>query len=298
MSLEMCVLGSGSSGNSTVVRGPWGAFLIDAGFGPRTTAQRLSGTGVELAHIQAIVLTHLDTDHFNVNWYQTLLKQGIRIYCASHHVHAITRSREGLYAQEQLRTKHVAHRPLDELVFGFDAEPFQPIQGITAEAFGLAHDADGSHGFLLSCDGYRIGFATDLGHVPDGLIARFCGVDVLAIEANYDIDMEKNSPRPWFLKQRIMGGSGHLSNDQALAAVTAILDRTLESCGPDRLPRHILLLHRSRECNCPDLLKRLFTRDPRISQVLTLAHQHERTGWLSVRRPRVQAVEQLALAWN
>ena len=67
MSLELCVLGSGSAGNSTLVRGPWGAFLIDAGFGPRTTAQRLSGTGVELAHLQAILLTHHDLDHFNPN---------------------------------------------------------------------------------------------------------------------------------------------------------------------------------------------------------------------------------------
>lgn len=298
MALELCVLGSGSAGNSTVVRGPWGTFLIDAGFGPRTTGQRLSGTGVELPHLQAMVLTHLDTDHFNPNWFQTLLKNNIRIFCADHHARAMVKSREALYAQEQLRLKRTPHTPIDQLVTGFTEDAsFEPVRGVRMEAVGLAHDEEGSHGFLLHCDNYRVGFATDLGRVPDELISRFCGVDVLAIESNYDPDMERNSSRPWFLKQRIMGGSGHLSNDEALAAIQAILDRTLATCGPGRLPRHIVLLHRSRECNCPTLMRKLFARDPRISQVLTLADQHERTPWLSVRRPRAQVAQQLALAW-
>jgi phosphoribosyl 1,2-cyclic phosphodiesterase len=149
----------------------------------------------------------------------------------------------------------------------------------------------------MEAAGTRVGFATDLGHVPDFLIEKFCGVDFLAIESNCDRDMEVNSPRPWFLKQRIMGGNGHLSNDQAFAAVRAILDRTGEVCGPDHLPRHIVLLHRSRECNCPKLLHRLFTSDPRIAPILTLSHQHEPTPWLTTRRPRAQHVQQLALAW-
>jgi phosphoribosyl 1,2-cyclic phosphodiesterase len=162
----------------------------------------------------------------------------------------------------------------------------------------LAHDSTGSHGFVISCNGYRVGYATDLGHVPDALIEKFCGLDVLALESNYDPDMEKNSDRPWYLKQRIMGGHGHLSNDQALAAIQAILDRTQATCGPGRLPRHIVLLHRSRQCNCPKLVRRLFAADPRIAPVLTLSHQHERTGWLGAARPRAQHVEQLALAWG
>jgi phosphoribosyl 1,2-cyclic phosphodiesterase len=299
MSLELCVLGSGSSGNSTVVRGPWGSFLIDAGFGPRTTAQRLSGTGVELAHVQAILLTHLDSDHFNANWFQTVLKQGIHLFAAAGNARHLVKCREGLYAQEQLREKNILRHSLEELIHPFPEEgPFDIIAGIHAEAIHLAHDAEGSHGFELTCDGYRVGFATDLGHVPEDLIARFCGVDVLALEANYDPDMQQNSDRPWFLKQRIMGGSGHLSNHQALAAIQSMLDQTLATCGPDRLPRHIVLLHRSRECNCPNLVRKLFMQDPRISQVLTLADQYERTPWLNARRPRAQSFQQLALAWN
>ena len=64
MSLEVCVLASGSSGNCTVVRSPAGVLLIDAGIGPRITARRMNGTGVHLRDVRAICVTHLDSDHF------------------------------------------------------------------------------------------------------------------------------------------------------------------------------------------------------------------------------------------
>jgi phosphoribosyl 1,2-cyclic phosphodiesterase len=298
MSLELCVLGSGSSGNSTVVRAAEGAaFLIDAGFGPRATEQRLYGTGLSVADLSAIVLTHLDSDHFNFYWLLTLLKHGIRVHVARRH------ARQFLHAPEvrDLRLK-LAHKNLppdgfDRLVTPFD-DALSPIPGVHIEALPLAHDEAGSHGFVITCGDYRVGYATDLGRVPEELIARFCGADVIALESNYDPCMEETSGRPPQLKRLIMGGSGHLSNEQAFAAVQAILDRTAATCGPDHLPRHIVLLHRSRQCNCPKLVRTLFAGDPRVAPVLTLADQHERTPWLHARRPRAQRVEQLALAWG
>jgi phosphoribosyl 1,2-cyclic phosphodiesterase len=296
MSLELCVLGSGSAGNSTVVRSPWGTFLVDAGFGPRTTAQRMHGIGLGPEDLAAIVLTHLDHDHFNPNWLQTVVKYGIRIYCAAGRVRELLHSPEVRDLEMKLLAKRYAGRSFAELVVGFD-EAFEPVRNVRLEPLSLAHDSEGSHGFLIECDGYRVGFATDLGHVPAALIERFCGVDVLALESNYDPEMQRSSDRPWFLKQRIMGGRGHLSNDQALEAVRSILDRTLATCGPGHLPRHIVLLHRSRQCNCPDLVRKLFARDPRIGPILTLTHQGERTPWLSAGRPRAQVVQQLQLAF-
>jgi hypothetical protein len=108
--------------------------------------------------------------------------------------------------------------------------------------------------------------------------------------------MQLSSGRPWFLKRRIMGGRGHLSNVQAYEAVRQILN------GCERhgrhLPRHIVLLHRSRECNCPKLMKILFERDRRIASRLTLAEQFVPTGWLRVRSSPPLVGEQLALAWD
>ncbi len=103
--------------------------------------------------------------------------------------------------------------------------------------------------------------------------------------------MQEMSGRPWFLKRRIMGGKGHLSNRQALAAVQQILDRG------QRLPDHIVLLHRSRQCNCPELLRALFSKDRRIGPRLTLAEQFERTPWLRRKALQVWTGEQLMLAF-
>jgi phosphoribosyl 1,2-cyclic phosphodiesterase len=292
MSLSICNLGSGSSGNSTVVKTPQGAILIDAGFGPRVTAQRLHGTGVELENIAAICVTHLDSDHFNTNWYQTIVKLGIRVYAHAGKVRKILQSPEARALEMSSRLKG-AHK-LASLVHAFDESPFTPLPGLSVTPFALVHDETGSHGFLAEAGGFRFGLATDLGRVPDSLLDILPGVHLLALESNYDPDMEMRSSRPWYLKQRIMGGSGHLSNEQAFAAIVSILDRCQQ--GAMELPRHIVLLHRSRECNCPKLVKRLFTTDPRIKPRLTLTNQYQRTQWLSAISSGPMIGEQLTLA--
>jgi hypothetical protein len=130
--------------------------------------------------------------------------------------------------------------------------------------------------------------------VPGLLLEQFCGVDVLALESNYDPKLQLDSGRPWFLKHRIMGGRGHLSNQQAFEAIRAILDR----CQSRRrsLPRHIVLLHRSRECNCPKIVRKLFESDDRIASRLILAEQYERSEWMTAGEYRAAFIgEQLTL---
>jgi phosphoribosyl 1,2-cyclic phosphodiesterase len=292
MSIEMCVLASGSSGNCTAVRTPSGVMLIDAGLGPRTTAKRLHGTGVCVVDVSAICLTHLDHDHFNRNWVGAILARGVGIFCHLNRVDDLLRTALGTHPDSEQLAQ------LQSLIQPFNGEPFEPLPGVEIRPILLAHDRLGSSGFVVSGFGHRVGFATDLGRVPDALFEEFCDLDVLAIESNYDHRMQVESPRPWFLKQRIMGGSGHLSNQQAFDTVRTILNRC-EASGT-RLPAHIVLLHRSRECNCADLLRRLFCRDVRIASRLVLAEQHERTAWLGAAPRGFDAVtgRQLQLAWG
>jgi len=167
---------------------------------------------------------------------------------------------------------------------------------VGVQPISLAHDRTGSHGFLIEAGDHRAGYATDLGRVPAGLFELFSDLDVLALESNYDPAMQRASGRPWFLQRRITGGAGHLSNEQAFAAVRQVFD--LAQHGRGRLPSHVVLLHRSRQCNCPDLVRRLFARDPRIAARLTLAHQSERTEWLRPAASRASEGEQLTLAWG
>ena len=285
MSLELCILASGSSGNCSVVRTPGGVAMIDAGIGPRTTAKRLNGSGVSPRDVRAICLTHLDSDHFNANWIATIVRLGIRVHCCAGRVDEIIRRADENWADRFAR-----------LIFPFDREPFDILPGVTLRPLRFAHDRAGSHGFVIETRGCRIGYATDLGRVPITLVEDFADLDVLAIESNYDPVMQQTSGRPRFLQQRIMGGKGHLSNQEAFDAIRAILDRCERSA--TRLPSHIVLLHRSRQCNCPKLMRQLFSRDARIAPRLTLADQFEPSGWLKVREREPLAGEQLSLAWG
>ena len=275
MSLELCILASGSAGNAAILRSPAGVLLIDAGIGPRTLSKRLDGTGVQLTDISALCLTHLDGDHFSPRWASTLLRLNIPVYCHANKVDDLVLCCPDLVA----------------LIRPFEAASFTPIDGLKCDPIEFAHDRLGSHGFVVDGFSYRIGYATDLGHVPSYVFDRFRDLDCIALESNYDPQMQANSGRPWFLRRRITGGNGHLSNQQAFAAIRKILDRAR------RLPDHIVLLHRSQECNCPDLLHRLFSSDNRIAPRLTLAHQHERSPWLGRTQRSPLLGEQLTLAF-
>lgn len=275
MTLQLCVLASGSAGNASIVRSPSGVLLIDAGIGPRTLAKRLDGTGVRLGDVSALCLTHLDGDHFSSSWIATLLRLGIPIYCHEDQVDFLAARAPGVVS----------------LLRPFGDDTFSPIDGLVCDPVPFAHDRSGSHGFVIDGFGYRIGYATDLGHVPNYFFERFRDLDTIALESNYDRRMQVESGRPWVLKRRIMSGHGHLSNLQALAAIRKLLDRSR------RLPDHIVLLHRSQECNCPHLVRQIFSVDQRIASRLTLAQQHERSPWLGrVNRPH-HVGEQLMFAF-
>ena len=86
MSLELCILASGSAGNAALVRSPSGILLIDAGIGPRSLSKRLDGTGVRLPDITALWLTHLDGDHFSPRWSSTPLRLNIEVHCHANKV--------------------------------------------------------------------------------------------------------------------------------------------------------------------------------------------------------------------
>ncbi len=179
MSLELCILASGSSGNCTVVRMPGGVMLIDAGIGPRLAAQRLNGTGVRVADVTGVLLTHLDSDHFSPAWAQTLIRNNAMVYCHQ----ACVAKLLGI----------TGHPDFAALVRPFGHVAFTTLPGLTVTPIGLAHDCQGSHGFVLEGFGRRLGYATDLGHVPEGLIEQFHDLDVLALESNYDPAMQEQT---------------------------------------------------------------------------------------------------------
>ena len=113
--------------------------------------------------------------------------------------------------------------------------------------------------------------------VPDFIYDRFRGLHALAFESNYDRRMQIDSHRPAFLKRRIMGGSGHLSNEQSFEAVTRIAMESKLS--------HVVLLHLSRECNDPRIITKHYAEHaPDLLDRLTITNQFEPTPILGVHR--------------
>ena len=271
---KLCVLGSGSGGNCTVIQGDAGAMLIDAGFGPRTVNTRLNQAGLDLADLRAICLTHLDRDHFRPTWLRVIADLGLRVFLHRWHMAQLLRINGAAAVVER------------GLVSSFDGEPFHVMAGITARPIRLLHDEQGTSGFRLDTPTGSIGYATDLGCVPEELIEAFVGVDVVCIESNYDPGMQQNSPRPVFLKRRIMGGRGHLSNEEAFEAVRRISERS-----GLHLPGHVVLLHRSQQCNHATCVRRVFEQDPRLLRRVTMTEQRRRSRWIAVTKQRPAMVQ-------
>jgi phosphoribosyl 1,2-cyclic phosphodiesterase len=275
--LRVCVLGSGSGGNSAVVCYGDEAILIDAGFGPVTTAKRLSRVGLNLGCIKAIVLTHLDQDHFRPTWARTLLGWEIPVYCHEWH-------------QEEMVVHPAAPKLMQAgQVRNFMNSAFDMGTSLSLTAVALKHDKEGTFAFHITApDGGRLGYATDLGHVPDELIEHFAGVDLLAIESNYDPPMQVASNRPQFLQRRIMGRAGHLSNEQAFDCV-----RRIDQLSGKGNPQDVLLLHRSQQCNHPRMVQEVFEQSPDIWKRVTLTEQSTCSGWFNIKPQKTMGKVQM-----
>lgn len=253
----MCVLASGSRGNCTVLvlpdAGTRRVVLIDAGLSPRRTALLLAELGIELWEIDAILLTHLDTDHAHMSWSRHRRVQVPMYMHASHGGHA---KRIGMFT-DRVETFHDSFRLFDRL----HVQPrvlHHDQLGVVAYRFTLHGEASDHR-----C---QIGFATDVGRPSNDLIEHVSGCDVLGIESNYCPIMQRESDRPDFLKRRIMSGSGHLSNEQCLEVVR-------RACPRD----HVVFLHLSQQCNDPALVARLHEGS---AYRTTLSSQDRPTPWI------------------
>ena len=197
------------------------------------------------------------------------------------------------------------------LIRAFDDAAFHPVDElpVIANPIRLQHDRQGTIGYRMSVGASclaakrsgalpveplaSLGYATDLGHAPPALIQHFAGVDILCIEANYDVNMTVNSPRPSFVNRRNLSDSGHLSNEQAFDAACRIADAS-----PHGNPRSVVLLHRSSQCNHPMKLRRVFERDPVLARRIVLSEQRRRTRWVGVTPRRAVQRRQMVLAWR
>lgn len=244
---RLIVLGSGSRGNASLLTVNGVTVLIDAGLSPRKVHRACHALGVPMP--SHILLTHPDTDHLYRTWSTFSNRGEVTLHLHEQHVGGALR----------LGFARTCMQPFTQKV------NVGPVQ---AHAMLAAHDVSGTCVFRLQVGDSTLGWATDVGRFTDAIHTHLSGVDVLAIESNYDREMQEQSDRPHFLKARIMGGAGHLSNRQTLDAVLAL---------HDECPlRSIVLLHLSQQCNCPIRLRQVWTdRAVHLVDRLVLTSQHE-----------------------
>ena len=251
-------LASGSSGNATLIEASDGLHhtrvLVDCGLGLRQLLARLAVEGLGPADLDGIFITHEHGDH---------------IGCAPMLV-----ARYGVPLWTSAGTaQYAAFAGLESaLNLVRDGQLFA-IGGIQFHPFTVPHDA--REPLQLRCtDGDRVlGLMTDIGHVTGHALAALAGCHALVLESNHDVELLAQSRYPDFLKRRVGGQHGHLSNVQAAAALGALRHDRLNT---------VVAAHLSERNNRPELVSRAFAAVLGCGEAdVLLAERHGR-GWLDV----------------
>ena len=228
MGLSFCSFSSGSSGNCYLVRSRETAVLVDAGISTKRIMEGLAQTETPAENLAALLLTHEHSDH--IRSLKTLTKRQKDM-----HVYA----NEGTWSALETELSSERRKAFR------NGEAFQ-IGSILVKAFSVSHDAADPVGFTFCADGRQVSIVTDTGYISEEVIGEVIDADLLILEANHDVDMLRIGRYPWFLKQRILGETGHLSNESAGRLLVRLLSERQKE-------RRILLAHLSRENNFPEM---------------------------------------------
>jgi phosphoribosyl 1,2-cyclic phosphodiesterase len=226
--MEICVLNSGSNGNAIYIASGATRILIDAGISWRQIRERLASLGRRADELAAVLVSHEHIDHC----------RGLPALSRRHPALQVF-ANESTAAGVELVARAVLATPWSI----FETGAAFTIGALNIQSFSVPHDTGDPVAYVVDDGTHRLGVATDLGTVTPVVRRHLRDCDALIIETNHDVDMLKQSGRPWSLVQRILGRQGHLSNEQAADLIEAVMT--------DRL-RAIFPAHLSEDCNTPD----------------------------------------------
>jgi phosphoribosyl 1,2-cyclic phosphodiesterase len=247
MSMFICSLNSGSNANCYYLGNQDEAILVDGGLSCRETVKRLKRLGLSIGKIKGIFVSHEHGDH--IHGVPALSKK----YQLPVYISRETFGQGGLNIPEDLIVILRAYDPVS-------------IGSLSVTAFPKLHDACDPHSFMVECGSVKVGVFTDIGAPCEHVIRHFQQCHAAFLEANYDDDMLANGSYPVYLKNRIRGDKGHMSNEQAL-----------ELFARHRPPfmSHLLLSHLSRDNNSPKIVKNAFTRIAAGTEIIVASRDKE-----------------------
>lgn len=245
--LSVCVLASGSKGNCIYIANRKSAILIDAGLSGIEIERRMAARGLSPETLSAIVVSHEHMDHI----------QGVGVLSRKYRLPVYLSDQTG---RMDLRIGTlIENRPFTCGV------PFM-IDGLTIRPFSTSHDALDPAGFTISCNGKKLGIATDLGIATSMVRHHLNACQCLILEANFDMHMLEKGPYPWPIKQRIKGRRGHLSNESSRELLMEVLHAGLTN---------LVLAHLSETNNTPERALSVVGEPVNPKQTaITVAGQH------------------------
>lgn len=223
-------IASGSSGNCTYVGSDNTHILVDAGISRKRIEEGLKSLDLGFNDISAIFVTHEHSDHIAAIR-MILKKYDIPVYATEGTIRGILDADKN----HELIDKNFIRVRTDEAVI---------VGDMTINPMTISHDANEPCGYRVYCGKRKIAVATDLGCYTDYTVDALTGCDALLLEANHDVRMLQTGPYPYYLKSRILGDRGHLSNDKSGELLCKLLHDNMQG---------IFLGHLSKENNLPEL---------------------------------------------
>ena len=230
--MRLCSIASGSSGNCIYVGSEKTHLLVDTGISKKRIEDGLSELGIKGEELSGVLITHEHADHI----------QGLGVFCRKYGI--------PVYATKGTIAGILEYRGLGKVPEGLwheiEIDHRFPIGDVDIKPFAISHDANEPSGFRVETSKQAVAVATDLGMYDDYIVENLKKLNAVVLEANHDIHMLEVGPYPYYLKQRVMGDKGHLSNELTGRLLCNILHDNL---------KYIMLGHLSKENNYEELAK-------------------------------------------
>ena len=230
MSLSFSVLASGSTGNAFYIATEKEKILVDAGVSGKEMERLLAEVDINPRDLTKLLVTHEHSDHV----------KGLGILARRYEL--------PVYANE--KTWKAMEGSIGKLDTGqkfmFNMEETRTFGDLDVESFGVSHDAVEPMFFTFHHNGKKVALVTDLGYVSERIKKTVENADAYIFESNHDVSMLRMGRYPWNVKRRILGDSGHVSNEECALALSEIIGSET---------KRVYLAHLSKDNNMKDLAR-------------------------------------------